>query len=101
MNILKSYIYDRPTGVLSNSLLWKYGFLTVILYLLWISLDFLLKEQPPYSAWTLSGPVVPIILLLNHLAAYFWFGPFWSPVVRIASIVWLFVGVVVIAIVCY
>ena len=95
MSALHRYFFDPPRSKLANNPAWKYGFLTVAVALLgagiWMSCTF----QPPDHN-KITRLILPTILILNHLTAYFYFGPRLTFPFRLFSTLFLIVGCVII-----
>ena len=74
LTALREHYFDPPRHKLANDPRWKYGMLALLLFLLagsiWIS--FTIRQPDPARY---LGLVVSTSLLLNHLSAYFHFGP--------------------------
>lgn len=85
---LKSYLFEPPNNPLSNSRLWKYGFLAVIAALFGFQIETILTSPTPFETINLTGLAVLLSLLLNQISSFFWLGPRWSPIVRTANILW-------------
>jgi hypothetical protein len=71
----------------------QYGMLTLILALLALNIGITIA----YPFRDLSSPTISFIvcsmLLLNHLAWSFWFGPKTSPTLRIIANAWVAIGI--------
>ena len=95
MSALHRYFFDPPRSKLANNPGWKYGFLAFAVALLgaciWMSCTF---QQPDHDQ--IIRLIVPAILILNHLTAYFYFGPRFTFPFRLFSTIFLIVGCVIV-----
>lgn len=89
---LQEYFFDPPRGRMAKNPGWKYGMLALCGGLLaiqvWLFLSFPLGD----SYMRLMGLVVPTMLLLNHLTAFFYFGRWLTFPFRLFSTAFLIVG---------
>lgn len=74
LTVLREHYFDPPRHKLAKNRKWKYTVLVLAFSLLagsiWIS--FTVRQPDPERYLRLF---VPICLILNHLSAYFYFGP--------------------------
>ncbi len=88
---LHEYFFEPPRNRYAKELKWKYGFLGVLAALLsvsiWMSCTF---PQPDPDRFVRL--VVPAMLILNHLSAYFYFGPWFTFPFRLFSILFTAFG---------
>jgi hypothetical protein len=74
LSALREHYFDPPRNKFAKNRRWKYGVL---------ALAFLLLAGPIFMSCIIRRPdpdrdirlIVPICLILNHLSAYFYFGP--------------------------
>ncbi len=89
MNKLISILGEQPKGALAENNWWKYGFLSFVLFLALAQCYLLISSSEKYDY---SGIIVPMMLIFNHLAAWFKFGPKLTVLIRIASLLWVIFG---------
>ena len=72
--------------------IFKYGFLSIIIYLLFVNLRHILKSDYFYDKF--GGVVIVLMLLVNHLAIYFINKGIAGKVMKIIQWGWIIFGVV-------
>lgn len=72
---LREYFFDPPSTVPAGNLLFKYGLLVLICILLSVQIWQLVNYPPTYPHDRYLGAITITALLLNHLSAFFYFGP--------------------------
>ncbi|PTX99287.1 hypothetical protein DB345_02610 [Spartobacteria bacterium LR76] len=92
LTALREHYFDPSRNKLANDPRWKYGMLALLLFLLagsiWIS--FTIRQPNPARY---LGLVVSNSLLLNHLSAYFHFGPRYTFPFRLFATIFTLAGV--------
>jgi len=90
-SVLHEYFFDPPRNQFARDRRWKYGMLALLLVLLgwsiWMSCTFPQPDRDRYVRLIMPG-----FLILNHLSAYFYFGPRFTFPFRLFSAVFLLVG---------
>ena len=71
---------------------WKYGFLAFVLFLLAFQIWRFVSLPPSYQGSRYIGLVVCPMLLLNHVAFWFWFGPRAAVYLRLFALLFSFAG---------
>jgi len=89
---LHEYFFDPPRNQFAKDRRWKYGMLALFLVMLgwsiWMSCTFPQPDRDRYVRLIMPG-----CLILNHLSAYFYFGPRFTFPFRLFSAVFTLAGV--------
>ncbi len=74
LTVLREHYFDPPRNKFAKNRRWKYGVLALAFSLLAgsILMSCTIRQPDPNRYLRL---IVPICLILNHLSAYFYFGP--------------------------
>lgn len=92
MSALRDYFFSPPRSSLAQNPWWKYGFLAFLGCLL-IDQTYCFVTLPPgHSSTCYAGFIVPLMLIFNHLSAYFYFGPRFTFPFRLFAAAFLLAG---------
>ncbi|CAN5330963.1 hypothetical protein BH09VER1_BH09VER1_49340 [soil metagenome] len=94
MAAIHEYFFAPPRSALAQNPWWKYGFLAFVGCLLIVQTYCFLTLAPGHPSTRYAGFVVPVMLILNHLSAYFYFGPRFTFPLRLFSTVFLLAALV-------
>lgn len=80
---------EKPKGLVAESKIYKFGFLTILLSLFFWTLSISLDSSNPYRYGNYDILIAPIMLLLNHISFSFKFSTTLTVILRILAISWL------------
>lgn len=86
---LIAILTEKPKGLVAESKIYKFGFLTILLSLFFWTLSISLDPSNPYRYGNYDILIVPIMLLLNHISFSFKFSTTLTVILRILAISWL------------
>ena len=84
---------SAPPGTgLMNKPQWKYGFLAIVLFLLAFQIWLFARFPQSHQGHRYDGIVTCSMLVLNHVAFSFWFGPKAAVVLRLFALIFALAG---------